>query len=40
MKNSESLKEFKKLNSQLSTLNFQLVTYDIKAFLDESDGKL
>ena len=33
-------KEFKKLNSQLSTLNFQLVTFDIKAFLDESDGKL
>jgi UDP-N-acetyl-D-galactosamine dehydrogenase len=32
--------EFKKLNSQLSTNNSQLVTYDIKSILKKSDGRL
>ncbi|MCK9453828.1 MAG: Vi polysaccharide biosynthesis UDP-N-acetylglucosamine C-6 dehydrogenase TviB [Sulfurimonas sp.] len=32
--------EFKELNSQFSILNSQLVTYDIKSILKESDGRL
>ena len=32
--------EFKQLNSQLSTINSQLVTYDIKSILKDSDGIL
>ncbi len=32
--------EYKNLNSKLSTVNSQLVIYDIKSILDESDGRL
>ena len=32
--------EFKKLNSKISTINSQLVTFDIKSILDKSDGRL
>jgi len=33
-------KEFKQLNSQLSTTNSQSVKFDIKSVLDQSDGRL
>ena len=32
--------EYKQLKSKLSTFNSQLVTYDIKSILDDSDGRL
>jgi len=32
--------EFKKLNSHFSTINSQLVIFDIKSILDKSDGRL
>ena len=32
--------EFKKLNSKLSTINSQIVKFDIKSILKDNDGRL